>query len=88
MSDTGKGIAKEDIAKMFSRFGKLQRTADLNHEGIGLGLTIVKSIVEQHNGTVSVHSDGIEKGSVFKFSLAMALAENESETGKELGDIS
>ena len=42
VKDTGKGIAKEDLAKLFSRFGKLQRTADVNHEGIGLGLTIVK----------------------------------------------
>ena len=40
--DTGTGIALEDQSKLFSKFGKLHRTADLNHEGIGLGLTIVK----------------------------------------------
>ena len=45
--DTGTGIASEDLTKLFSRFGKLHRTANLNHEGIGLGLTIVKQIVEQ-----------------------------------------
>ena len=43
--DTGRGIAPEDLPKLFSRFGKLARTADVNNEGIGLGLTIVKSIV-------------------------------------------
>ena len=40
--DTGIGIAQEDLGKLFSKFGKLHRTANLNHEGIGLGLTIVK----------------------------------------------
>lgn len=39
--DTGKGIAGEDFPKLFSRFGKFQRTAGNNNEGIGLGLTIV-----------------------------------------------
>ena len=42
VKDTGAGIAPEDIPKLFSRFGKLHRTAEMNHEGIGLGLTIVK----------------------------------------------
>ena len=65
--DTGRGIANEDLAKLFSRFGKLQRTADVNHEGIGLGLTIIKKIIEQHNGTIDVKSRGIGKGSVFRF---------------------
>ena len=40
--DTGAGIAQEDFEKLFSRFGKLHRTAEMNTEGIGLGLTIVK----------------------------------------------
>ena len=45
VQDTGAGIAKEDLPKLFSLFGKLHRTAEMNHEGIGLGLTIVKQIV-------------------------------------------
>ena len=40
--DTGVGIAQQDKRKLFSRFGKLLRSAEMNHEGIGLGLTIVK----------------------------------------------
>ena len=50
VSDTGAGISDDELPQLFSRFGKLQRTAEINHEGIGLGLTIVKSIVELHGG--------------------------------------
>ena len=45
VKDTGSGIDAQDMAKLFSRFGKLQRTAKMNSEGIGLGLTIVQQIV-------------------------------------------
>ena len=42
VEDSGAGIAKEDLPKLFTRFGKLQRTAAMNSDGVGLGLTIVK----------------------------------------------
>ena len=42
ISDTGVGIANEDLPKLFNRFGKLLRTAEMNHDGIGLGLSITK----------------------------------------------
>ena len=42
VEDTGKGIAEEDLPKLFTRFGKLQRTAAMNNGGIGLGLNIAK----------------------------------------------
>jgi signal transduction histidine kinase len=38
--DTGKGILPEDIDRLFKQFGKLHRTSEMNHEGIGLGLMI------------------------------------------------
>ena len=50
VEDTGAGILAEDFPKLFTRFGKLQRTAEMNHEGIGLGLTIVKQLVELNQG--------------------------------------
>lgn len=59
VQDTGAGIAAEDLGRLFTRFGKLHRTADANHEGIGLGLNIVKQIVESFNGEVSVYSKGL-----------------------------
>lgn len=69
--DTGAGIAAEDMSALFSRFGKLHRTADMNSEGIGLGLTIVKQIVESAKGSVTVFSQGVGKGSTFTFSMKM-----------------
>ena len=71
VTDTGAGIDKKDLPLLFSKFGKLNRTADLNHEGIGLGLTIVKQIVEKANGMISVESEGIGKGSIFIISMQM-----------------
>ena len=69
VKDNGVGIAQEDLSKLFTRFGKLHRTADMNHEGMGLGLTIVKQIVEQSGGKISVHSDGLGFGSQFSFTM-------------------
>ena len=43
--DTGKGIIPEDIDRLFKQFGKLHRTAEMNHEGIGLGLMICQNLV-------------------------------------------
>ncbi len=73
VSDDGAGIAAEDIDRLFSRFGKLHRTAELNNEGIGLGLTIVKQIVEASGGKISVSSDGKGKGSVFYFTMKLPI---------------
>ena len=56
--DTGKGIVEEDMCKLFSLFGKLQRTAQMNSEGIGMGLMICKSLVNISGGEINVYSDG------------------------------
>lgn len=71
VSDTGVGIAPEEFPKLFTRFGKLHRTADLNSNGIGLGLTLVKAIAEKGNGKIEAFSDGVDKGACFTFSIKM-----------------
>ena len=45
VADSGSGIRREEIEKLFSMFGKLRRTADKNREGIGMGLMICKKLV-------------------------------------------
>ena len=55
----------------------------MNHEGIGLGLTIVKKIVEASGGTIGVSSEGIGKGCVFYFSMKCRPSIEEIEEEKE-----
>ena len=71
VKDTGVGIAAQDMDQLFTRFGKLQRTATINSEGLGLGLTIVKQIVESAGGEVTVFSEGVGKGSTFTVKMNM-----------------
>ena len=71
VEDTGVGIAPEDIPKLFTRFGKLLRTAEMNHDGIGLGLSITKSVVEKSGGSIELQSDGIGKGTKVTFSMCV-----------------
>lgn len=56
--DNGTGIRKEDMDKLFLQFGKLKRTAEMNSEGIGMGLMICQNLVHSCGGTITVHSDG------------------------------
>ena len=56
-------------------FGKLRRTAEINSEGIGMGLMICQKLVELNEGKIFVESEGINKGSVFTFSMKMSQAD-------------
>ena len=71
VEDSGVGIKESEIELLFTRFGKLQRTAAINSDGLGLGLTIVKQIVEMSNGKVWVTSPGIGRGSTFTFTMQL-----------------
>ena len=74
VKDTGIGIHKEDMAKLFSGFQRLDLQHNRNIEGTGLGLTITKRIVDMMGGTVSVDSKYGE-GSVFTVTLPQKVAE-------------
>lgn len=65
VADTGIGIAPEDVGKLFTKFQKVGNVEKLNPEGTGLGLALVKELVELHGGTVSVSSQP-GKGTTFK----------------------
>lgn len=68
VSDCGRGIPPEQIAKIFDRFGQVDRTDRTAKGGSGLGLPITKSIVEKHGGIIEVDSIP-DKGSVFRIKL-------------------
>ena len=61
------------MSKLFTMFGKLRRTAEINNEGIGMGLMICQKLVGLNHGAIKVHSDGVGKGSVFSFTMKMRL---------------
>jgi signal transduction histidine kinase len=68
VEDTGPGIAKRLFEKIFDHFSKFDNEEDKLYEGIGLGLTIAKALVELLNGSIEVKSEE-GKGSTFSFTL-------------------
>ena len=74
VSDTGAGIAPDLLHHVFDRFRQGDSSATRRHGGLGLGLSIVKSLVELHGGTVDVASDGENRGTTFTVRLPLALA--------------
>ncbi|MES2260073.1 MAG: ATP-binding protein [Pseudomonadota bacterium] len=72
VTDTGIGIRPEFLAHVFERFRQADSTTTRRHGGLGLGLSIVKHLVEQHGGTVGVHSGGEGHGASFTVNLPLA----------------
>jgi len=70
VSDTGKGISKENQEQIFNRFYQVEPSRNTKIEGQGLGLAVVKSIIDAHHGKIRVESDE-GKGSVFTVILPM-----------------
>ena len=71
VEDTGIGIAPEDMPKIFDEFYRTEAAKELEPRGTGLGLTIVKQIIETYGGTIEVESEP-GKGSRFTFRLPVA----------------
>jgi len=72
IKDTGTGISAEDLPHIFERFYRADRTRNPAEGRAGLGLPIVKAIVEAHGGTVKAESEGLlGKGSVFTINLPL-----------------
>src|SRR6266536_1004108 len=71
ISDTGPGISPEFLPLVFDRFRQADGTSTRAHGGLGLGLAIVRHLVEAHGGTVAAESPGVGHGAVFSFSLPL-----------------
>lgn len=73
VSDTGIGIAPENLGRIFERFSQVDNTSTRSQGGTGLGLAITRDLIELHGGTITVQSQ-LGKGSVFIFTIPQALA--------------
>jgi PAS domain S-box-containing protein len=69
VTDTGKGIVKKDIQKLFTLFTQVTPSYSLRKQGTGIGLTICKKIVERHGGKIWMESAGLGKGTTVYFIL-------------------
>ncbi|MFL6717217.1 MAG: ATP-binding protein [Burkholderiaceae bacterium] len=83
VADDGIGMAQGMINHVFEMFTQAERTSDRSQGGLGIGLALVKSLVELHDGTVAASSAGIGKGSQFTVSLPrVETQEEQDEPGK------
>jgi CheY-like chemotaxis protein len=73
VADTGDGIRPDFLPYVFDRFRQADASTTRRHGGLGLGLALVKQLVELHGGTVRVHSPGIGQGSSFTVTLPIAI---------------
>jgi signal transduction histidine kinase/ActR/RegA family two-component response regulator len=93
VEDDGIGIAPEKLDEIFSPFLQARQGIDRSDGGLGLGLTLVRSLTELHGGTATAFSEGLGKGSRFTLRLPAARSEPASreraprlEAGAEAGD--
>lgn len=73
--DTGSGIAPNFLAKVFDPFAQADQSPTRRTGGLGLGLAIVRHLVERHEGTVSGSSAGVGQGATFTVRLPLTSAE-------------
>jgi signal transduction histidine kinase/CheY-like chemotaxis protein len=80
VTDTGEGIIRDFLPHLFERFSQADGSAKRKHRGLGLGLSIVKNLVEMHGGTVQANSRGEGQGATFIIHLPLhALESSEGE---------
>ncbi|HEX8636006.1 MAG TPA: ATP-binding protein [Pyrinomonadaceae bacterium] len=84
VSDSGKGISAEFLPHVFDRFRQADGTSTRKQGGLGLGLSIVRQLVELHGGTVSVESGGEGQGATFVVQLPQMIARRQEDADAPL----
>jgi len=77
--DNGIGIPSELQSSIFEMFNQIDRTVEQKHAGLGIGLTLVKELVEMHSGEIKVQSEGQNQGSMFSVRLPISVQAATSE---------
>lgn len=77
VTDNGEGVKAEFLPRVFDRFQQADGTTTRRHGGLGLGLAIVRHLVELHGGTVRAHSRGEQQGAAFSFKIPLLAVHNE-----------
>jgi len=72
VSDDGQGVSPDFLPFIFDRFRQADGTSTRNHGGLGLGLAIVRHLVELHGGAISAESGGVGEGATFSITLPLA----------------
>jgi signal transduction histidine kinase len=85
VSDNGIGIPNEFLPHVFDRFRQADGSSTRKHGGLGLGLAIVRHIVEMHGGSVSCASAGLGQGTTFTIELPMSIRGQSSQSPKLAG---
>lgn len=88
VADSGRGIAPEHLTTIFERFRQVDSTTTRQHAGLGLGLAIVRYLVEAHGGAVTAESAGLGQGATFTVMLPaqpLPAAARETRPANELG---
>ncbi len=87
VSDTGQGIDPEFLPRVFDRFRQADSSTTRSFGGLGLGLAIVRHLVELHGGTVCAESDGVGKGATFSASFPLLTDRTQPITVAHSGEI-
>ncbi len=81
VKDTGMGIPAEKLPRLFEMFFQVDRTLERSQGGLGIGLSLVRRLVELHGGRVEARSDGVGKGSEFIVRLPVLVDEADGDAG-------
>jgi len=89
VKDTGTGIAADQLPRIFEMFSQLDRSLEKAQGGLGIGLTLVKRLVEMHGGRIEASSEGPGKGSEFVVRLPVIVEVSKPQTGEAMkeGDV-
>jgi signal transduction histidine kinase/CheY-like chemotaxis protein len=84
VQDHGVGIAPDFLPFVFERFRQADQSITRHHGGLGLGLSIVKHLVELHGGTISAHSEGMDRGATFVVTIPLSAVQRADEPAAEV----